>query len=67
MGEQPGGVPPVAAARMRAGLTLEPEFDDVRIAGRYHNAEDFKQGAKIDKASVRQGGCVGTLLKIPLC
>ena len=31
------------------------------------NAEDFKQGAKINKASVSRRGCVGTLLKIPLC
>jgi hypothetical protein len=37
MGEQPGAIPAIAAASMRAGLTLEPEFDDVRIAGRYHN------------------------------
>jgi hypothetical protein len=37
MGEEPGGVAPIAAAGMRAGLALEPEFDDVRIAGRYHN------------------------------
>jgi hypothetical protein len=32
-----------------------------------HKAEDFKQGAKIAKASVSQGGYVGTLFKIPLC
>jgi hypothetical protein len=31
------------------------------------NAEDFKQGAKIGKTTVSRGGCVGTLLKIPLC
>ena len=31
------------------------------------NAEDFKQGAKIDRASVSRRECVGTLLKIPLC
>jgi len=31
------------------------------------NAEDFKQGAKMDKASVSRRECVGTLLKIPLC
>jgi hypothetical protein len=31
------------------------------------NAEDFKQGAKIDKASVSRGGYMGSLLKIPLC
>ena len=31
------------------------------------NAEDFKQGAKIAKASVSRRGWVGTLLKIPLC
>ena len=31
------------------------------------NAEDFKQGAKIDKASVSRRERVGTLLKIPLC
>ena len=31
------------------------------------NAEDFKQGAKINKASVSRRECVGTLLKIPLC
>jgi hypothetical protein len=30
-------------------------------------AEDFKQGAKINKASVSRRECVGTLLKIPLC
>jgi len=35
MGEEPGGVPPVAAAGVGAGLALEPKFDDVRIAGRY--------------------------------
>ncbi len=37
VGQEPGGVPPVAPAGVRAGLPLEPEFDDVRIAGRYHN------------------------------
>ena len=31
------------------------------------NAEDFKQGAKIGKASVGWGRYFGTLLKIPLC
>ncbi len=31
------------------------------------NAEDFKQGAKMSKASVSRRECVGTLLKIPLC
>jgi hypothetical protein len=30
-------------------------------------AEDFKQGAKLGKTTVRRGRCVGTLLKIPLC
>jgi len=34
---------------------------------RADNAEDFKQGAKIAKAAVSLGECVGTLLKIPLC
>jgi hypothetical protein len=37
VGEKPGSVALVAPPSMRAGLALEPEFDDVRIAGRYHN------------------------------
>ncbi|MBZ5601567.1 MAG: hypothetical protein LAO79_04605 [Acidobacteriia bacterium] len=30
-------IAPVAAFGVRAGLAFEPEFDDFRIAGRYHN------------------------------
>jgi hypothetical protein len=35
--EEPADVPPVAAAGVRAGLPLEPEVDDVGIAGRRDN------------------------------
>jgi len=37
----------------------------IRLAS--DNAEDFKQGAKLTKASMSRTGCRGTLLKIPLC
>jgi hypothetical protein len=37
MVEEPGSVAPVAPSGVRAGLALEAEFDDVRIAGRRHN------------------------------
>jgi hypothetical protein len=37
MGEESLGVARVAPPSVRTGLALEPEFDDVRIAGRYNN------------------------------
>jgi hypothetical protein len=37
MVEEPSGVAPLAPTSMWAGLALEPELDDVRIAVRYHN------------------------------
>jgi len=47
-----------SAARSHPGMRQKIASD---------NAEDFKQGAKINKASVSRRECVGTLLKIPLC
>jgi len=61
-----------------AGMTVEEILQHGRLRARERaiaeenevasdNAEDFKQGAKIAKAAVSLGECVGTLLKIPLC
>jgi hypothetical protein len=57
------GDSPIAPARLLSGVN--PTRDAAEIAS--DNAEDFKQGAKINKASVSRRECVGTLLKILLC
>jgi hypothetical protein len=38
----------------------------LKLCGRQHNAEDFKQGAMFEKAADTRAAD-GTLLKIPLC
>src|ERR1035437_2214486 len=59
----------------RLGAAVETEFSRQQGTRSGHdraeldsdNAEDFKQGAKTERASVGRRECVGTLLKIPLC
>src|ERR1700686_5160853 len=64
-GERDGSVRKPRRLRFRFACCHSPLRGNVQMAT--VNAEDYKQGAKIGKTTVSRGGCVGTLLKIPLC